>query len=116
MSDLISQITADLQKQIESFQPELEVRDVGNVIEAGDGSLGRIGDEWQRQRGEQRGRAGCDLHQVAAGGLNPFSSHRRLQGIAVNKGGCHGRAVPDNDRPRLESRTGHAQCDAAADY
>ncbi|MEW5869491.1 MAG: F0F1 ATP synthase subunit alpha [Chloroflexota bacterium] len=37
MSDLISQITADLQKQIEAFKPELEVRDVGTVIEAGDG-------------------------------------------------------------------------------
>jgi F-type H+/Na+-transporting ATPase subunit alpha len=37
MSDVISQITADLQKQIDSFQPEFEVRDVGIVIEAGDG-------------------------------------------------------------------------------
>ncbi|HSF80030.1 MAG TPA: F0F1 ATP synthase subunit alpha [Anaerolineales bacterium] len=37
MSDLIRQITADLQKQIETFQPEMEVRDVGNVVEAGDG-------------------------------------------------------------------------------
>ncbi len=37
MSDLINQITADLEKQIESFQPEMEVRDVGTVLEAGDG-------------------------------------------------------------------------------
>lgn len=37
MSDFISQITADLQKQIDSYQPELEVRDVGVVVEAGDG-------------------------------------------------------------------------------
>lgn len=37
MSDLITQITADLRKQIESFQPELEIRDVGTVQEAGDG-------------------------------------------------------------------------------
>jgi F-type H+/Na+-transporting ATPase subunit alpha len=37
MSDLISQITADLKSQIESFKPELEVRDVGVVLEAGDG-------------------------------------------------------------------------------
>ena len=37
MSDLISQITADLKKQIESYKPELEVRDVGYVLEAGDG-------------------------------------------------------------------------------
>ncbi len=37
MSDLIKQITADLQQQIESFQPELELRDIGTVLEAGDG-------------------------------------------------------------------------------
>ncbi len=37
MSDFIAQITADLQKQIDAFQPELEVREVGAVIEAGDG-------------------------------------------------------------------------------
>lgn len=37
MSDLISQITADLQKQIETFQPKMGVRDVGTVIEDGDG-------------------------------------------------------------------------------
>jgi len=42
MSDLINQIAADLKKQIESFQPELEVRDVGTVIEAGDG-IARVG-------------------------------------------------------------------------
>ncbi len=37
MSDLVRQITADLQKQIEAFQPEMEIRDVGVVLEAGDG-------------------------------------------------------------------------------
>ncbi len=37
MSDLISQITADLKKQIEDFKPGMEVRDVGTVVEAGDG-------------------------------------------------------------------------------
>ncbi len=37
MSDLIKQITEDLQQQIKDFQPELEVRDVGTVIESGDG-------------------------------------------------------------------------------
>ncbi len=37
MSDLIRQITADLKTQIESFKPEYEVRDVGTVIEDGDG-------------------------------------------------------------------------------
>ncbi|UCH59342.1 MAG: F0F1 ATP synthase subunit alpha [Anaerolineales bacterium] len=37
MSDLIHQITADLQKQIETFKPEMEVRDIGTVVEAGDG-------------------------------------------------------------------------------
>ncbi|MDD5468372.1 MAG: F0F1 ATP synthase subunit alpha [Anaerolineales bacterium] len=37
MSDLIKQITADLKQQIESFEPEIGLRDVGSVIEAGDG-------------------------------------------------------------------------------
>lgn len=37
MTDMISQITADLKKQIESFQPEMEIRDVGTVLESGDG-------------------------------------------------------------------------------
>ncbi len=37
MSDLISQITADLKKQIESFEPEMGIRDIGYVIEDGDG-------------------------------------------------------------------------------
>ncbi len=37
MSDLIKQLTQDLQKKIESFAPEYEVRDVGTVVEAGDG-------------------------------------------------------------------------------
>jgi len=37
MTDLINNISADLQKQIESFQPEVEVSDVGSVLEAGDG-------------------------------------------------------------------------------
>lgn len=37
MSDLVSKITTDLQKQIEAFQPEYSLRDVGTVIDAGDG-------------------------------------------------------------------------------
>jgi F-type H+-transporting ATPase subunit alpha len=37
MSDLINQITQDLKKQIEDYKPALEVRDIGNVIEDGDG-------------------------------------------------------------------------------
>jgi F-type H+-transporting ATPase subunit alpha len=37
MTDLIKQITADIQKQIDTFQPELGLSDVGNVVEAGDG-------------------------------------------------------------------------------
>ena len=37
MTDLIKQITADIQKQIETYQPELGLSDVGNVSEAGDG-------------------------------------------------------------------------------
>src|SRR3990172_2667339 len=37
MSDLIKQITADLQRQIEAFEPQVGMSDVGSVIEAGDG-------------------------------------------------------------------------------
>jgi len=37
MSDTIYQIAAELKKQIESYQTEIEVQDVGTVIEAGDG-------------------------------------------------------------------------------
>jgi F-type H+-transporting ATPase subunit alpha len=37
MSDLIKDISDSLQKQIEDFQPELELRDIGAVFEAGDG-------------------------------------------------------------------------------
>ena len=37
MSDLIKQITGDLQKQIEGFEPELSISDIGTVLEAGDG-------------------------------------------------------------------------------
>jgi len=37
MSDLIRDITADLQSQIDTFQPDFGIKDVGTVIEAGDG-------------------------------------------------------------------------------
>ncbi|MCB0117973.1 MAG: F0F1 ATP synthase subunit alpha [Anaerolineales bacterium] len=37
MSDLIKQITSDLQKQIDGFKPEFNVSDSGSVVEAGDG-------------------------------------------------------------------------------
>jgi F-type H+-transporting ATPase subunit alpha len=37
MSDLIKQITSDLQRQIDAFEPELGISDVGTVSEAGDG-------------------------------------------------------------------------------
>jgi F-type H+-transporting ATPase subunit alpha len=37
MTDLIRQITAELQQQIDTFKPEFEIRDVGTVVEAGDG-------------------------------------------------------------------------------
>ena len=37
MTDLIKQITGDLQRQIEGFKPELNISDIGTVIEAGDG-------------------------------------------------------------------------------
>lgn len=37
MTDYIKQITADIQKQIDTYQPSLGLSDVGTVIEAGDG-------------------------------------------------------------------------------
>jgi len=37
MSDLIRDITADLQSQIDTFKPDYGIKDVGTVIEAGDG-------------------------------------------------------------------------------
>ena len=37
MMDLIKQITSDLQKQIDAFEPEIGISDVGTVSEAGDG-------------------------------------------------------------------------------
>ncbi len=37
MTDLIRQLTSDLQEKIQSYQPQLEIRNVGTVIEAGDG-------------------------------------------------------------------------------
>jgi F-type H+-transporting ATPase subunit alpha len=37
MTDLINQITVDLQKQIDAFEPTMEVSDIGTVFDAGDG-------------------------------------------------------------------------------
>jgi F-type H+-transporting ATPase subunit alpha len=37
MSDLIKQITKDIKEQIDTFEPEIKIRDVGTVLEAGDG-------------------------------------------------------------------------------
>src|SRR4030042_1304607 len=37
MTDLIRQITADLQQQFDTYQPVLGLSDVGTVSEAGDG-------------------------------------------------------------------------------
>lgn len=37
MTDLIKQISNDLQKKIDSFEPKLGIADVGTVLEAGDG-------------------------------------------------------------------------------
>ena len=37
MTDLIKQIAGDLQRQIEGFEPELNISDIGTVTEAGDG-------------------------------------------------------------------------------
>ncbi len=37
MTDLIKQVTAELQQKIEAFQPSVEIREVGSVLESGDG-------------------------------------------------------------------------------
>src|SRR5512134_1745049 len=37
MTDFITQIAADLQKQIESYAPTLQAQDIGRVLESGDG-------------------------------------------------------------------------------
>src|SRR4026207_1360592 len=37
MTDLIKQIAGDLQKQIEGFEPEINISDIGTVVESGDG-------------------------------------------------------------------------------
>src|SRR5512145_2873451 len=37
MSDLVRNLASDLNKQIKDYRPELGVREVGNVLEAGDG-------------------------------------------------------------------------------
>jgi F-type H+-transporting ATPase subunit alpha len=37
MSDLVKNLSSDLQKQIEQYTPDIELKDVGSVIEAGDG-------------------------------------------------------------------------------
>jgi F-type H+/Na+-transporting ATPase subunit alpha len=37
MADLIKQITNDLQKKIDTFEPKVEIADIGTVLEAGDG-------------------------------------------------------------------------------
>ncbi len=37
MTDLIKQITTDLQKKIQGFEAEIGVSDIGSVIDAGDG-------------------------------------------------------------------------------
>jgi len=37
MSDLINQITKDLHKKIEAFEPKVGIADTGKVLEAGDG-------------------------------------------------------------------------------
>src|SRR3990172_8635839 len=35
--DLVSSLSSELRQQIESFSPTIELRDIGNVLEAGDG-------------------------------------------------------------------------------
>ena len=37
MSEMIESLSSELKKQIEAFSPEVKLRDIGNVLEAGDG-------------------------------------------------------------------------------
>ncbi|MCJ7567795.1 MAG: F0F1 ATP synthase subunit alpha, partial [Anaerolineales bacterium] len=37
MPDLVNNFTSELQRQIDAFSPEVELKDVGAVLEAGDG-------------------------------------------------------------------------------
>ncbi len=37
MADLIKQITSDLRDQIQAFEPQIGISDVGSVMDAGDG-------------------------------------------------------------------------------
>ncbi len=37
MSDMVKDLSSSLRDQIDAFEPELEFREVGNVIEAGNG-------------------------------------------------------------------------------
>ncbi|HEY42451.1 MAG TPA: F0F1 ATP synthase subunit alpha [Anaerolineae bacterium] len=37
MSDLVSSLSSELRRQIDEFSPEVELKDVGSVLEAGDG-------------------------------------------------------------------------------
>jgi F-type H+-transporting ATPase subunit alpha len=37
MSEMMESLSSELKKQIEAFSPEVKLRDVGNVLEAGDG-------------------------------------------------------------------------------
>jgi len=75
MTDMINQITSDLKKQIESFQPEMEIRDVGTVLESGDGIA--------RVRGLTDVRA-QELVQFANGVLGvAFNLEKDLVGVIV---------------------------------
>ena len=51
MTDFISQITLDLQKQIDAFQPAWDVTEVGTVVDAGDGiaHAGYAASRWRRR-------------------------------------------------------------------
>jgi F-type H+-transporting ATPase subunit alpha len=65
MSDLVKNLSSELQQQIDEFSPELELKDVGSVIEAGDG-IARV----------------AGLANVRAQELVRFSNG--VQGIAFN--------------------------------
>jgi F-type H+-transporting ATPase subunit alpha len=75
MTNFINQITADFQKQIEDFRSEIDVSDVGTVLEAGDGIV--------RVRGLTNVRA-QELVQFANGVLGiAFNLERKSVGVIV---------------------------------
>ena len=75
MSDLVKTISSELQRQIDAFTPEVELKDVGAVLEAGDGIA--------RVSGLSDGRA-QELIQFANGVMgSAFNLERDAVGVLI---------------------------------